>query len=282
MQIKDIAFCVDQCADQRGVGKQFAFGQLAQRRLHRWFHPVGGVARDRHRSIHGRWQAGVSAGVRRLVFAAVKFGLGIKRGEETARLASALRIAEEKRAAGTEGVVEKKDQLPLQLRREVDEQVAAAKQVELGERRIFNRVLLGEHEHIAEVFVHAENAGVALGREEAGQALRGDVGGNGCRINPRAGHRDGAAVDVRGEYLHGIAAVQRFHLFGQKHGDRVSLLAGRATRHPDAHREALGMFLEKPRDDLMLEGGKSVRIAEEPRYIDEQIVEERLDFFGVF
>ena len=49
-----------------------------------------------------------------------------------------------------QAVVEDGQQLPLQFRPEVDQQIAAAEQVQLGERRVLDDVLRGEDQHLAD------------------------------------------------------------------------------------------------------------------------------------
>ena len=57
----------------------------------------------------------------------------------------------------------------LQLRVEIDQEIAAGHQVELGERRILDDVVLREDAHLAQFLDHA--IGVALAHEPARQSL---------------------------------------------------------------------------------------------------------------
>ena len=64
-----------------------------------------------------------------------------------------IRRTQEKDTLRFEGVVEKRQQLVLQFRLEIDEQIAAADQIELGEGRVLDQVLRREDHHLADVFL---------------------------------------------------------------------------------------------------------------------------------
>ena len=90
----------------------------------------------------------------------------------------------------------------LQFRVHINEQVTASDQVESGKGRVFDDVLLGKDQHVADAFVDAVGVAVGLGAEKARQSFRGDVGGNVGRIQATAGGDDCPAVNVGGEKLH--------------------------------------------------------------------------------
>ena len=282
VEIEDVALGVDQCADQAGVGEQLALGEFADRYFGGGEGAVDGIAeRGRLVGEERRRERGVVGG--EAVFgAAVKFGFGIDGGKERGGLAHAFRIAEEEDAAGVERVVEQWDDFLLQLGGEVNEEVAAADEVEFGERRVFDDVVLGEDEHVADAFVQAVDAAVRIGGEKAGEAFGGDIGRNARGINPRAGGGDGAAVDIRGKKLDRVAAFERLHAFGEEDGQGVSFLAGRAADDPEAERGAGRAIFEEPDHDLFFHHGESLGVAEEAGHIDEQIAEEGFHLFGAF
>ena len=72
-------------------------------------------------------------------------------------------------------------------RAHIDQQVAATDQVEFGKRRVFDHVLLGKDQHVADALVDAVGAAVRLRGEKARQPFRRDVGGNAGRVDAGAG-----------------------------------------------------------------------------------------------
>lgn len=64
--------------------------------------------------------------------------------------------AEEEDSARTKAVVEERDDPPLQVRLEVDEDVPAEDEVHAGERRIPGQVLLRQDHRLADLLVHPE------------------------------------------------------------------------------------------------------------------------------
>jgi len=84
--------------------------------------------------------------------------------------------------------VKQRDEPPLQLGLEVDEDVPAEDEVHAGERRIPRHVLLREHHRLADLPVHPERAVVLLHEEPAEPRrahVRGDVGGVLAAARPR-------------------------------------------------------------------------------------------------
>ncbi len=102
-------------------------------------------------------------------------------------------------AAGVQAVVKERQELLLQLRGQVDEEVPADQDVELGEGRVHDDVLRGEDHHLADLLAHPVAA--LLLDEEPAQALRRDVRGDVGRIDALAGLVDGVPVQVGGEDL---------------------------------------------------------------------------------
>ena len=186
--------------------------------------------------------------------------------------------AEEEPAVRLQREVKKREEVLLQLRAEVDQQIAATDQIELEKGRILDDVLLGEDQQVADAFVDAIAA--AIGGEEARQAFGRKIGGDAGRIAAGAGGRDGLAVDVRGEELHGEAGLDRLHALDQQDGERVGLLARGTARGPDADHRT-GRFTGKERgDDLFLQHLEHLRIAEEMGDADEHVTKQRLHLGG--
>ncbi len=224
----------------------------------------------------GRRAEGHPAGGR---FLRVDLVLGVLRLEQVAVGADGLRGPQQEEAGRLQGIVEERQDLLLQRRLQVDEQVAAADQVDLGEGRIGQHVVPGEHAHVADRLADAV-AAVHL-REEAPQALRRDVVQDVLRVDARAGLVDDRSVQVGGEDLDRELAAAGLGDLGAGDRDRVGLLAGRAAQHPDAHRLVGGAVGEQPGQDGGLERLEGLRVAEEARHVDEDVLVEGLHFPGV-
>jgi hypothetical protein len=79
--------------------------------------------------------------------------------------------------------VEQHDHLLLHLRFQVNEEVAAADEAQLGERRVGDQVLNGEGDRFPHLLVDLVGVVVHLG-EKAGQPFRRHVRGNAIGIQP--------------------------------------------------------------------------------------------------
>ena len=123
-----------------------------------------GASSDRGgRNSHGR-----AVRRRTVLFALIQLRLAVQRGKQVRELAHGLGGAQEEHAARVQCVVEQGDELLLQFPAHIDQQVAATDQVEFGERRVFDHVLLGKDHHVADAFVDAVGAAVRLlGRKSA-------------------------------------------------------------------------------------------------------------------
>jgi hypothetical protein len=176
-------------------------------------------------------------------------------------------------------VVEQRDHAVLQIRGQVDQQVAAGDQVQLRERGVLQQVVNREQADLTQVVDDAVGAVLAL--EVPLQPLGGDILGNAGRIAADAGDLQRVLVDVAGEDLQPGRAVRFRHALAQQHRDRVGLLARGAGRHPYAHRVVGALAFEQLRDHLPLQRLEGRRVAEEVGDADQQVLEQQVDFLGV-
>ena len=166
----------------------------------------------------------------------------------------------------------------LEHRPEVDEQVPATDEVELRERRILRHVLAREHAHVAHGFADLKAAAVLdekppppRHRHNRRDARRVDAG-------PR--FVDRRLANVRGENLHRHARALVAEKLQERDDDRIGLLARRAARHPDANRRLRRTVLEQPGKNFFLQRLEHLRLAEEARHVDEQVLVERVHLVG--
>src|SRR5437868_6938221 len=113
-------------------------------------------------------------------------------------------------------------------------------------------------------------------REEARQPFGRNIRGNVGRIYAGAGFLDGLVVYVGGENLDHELASELLGGFVNEHRQRISLLPGRTTRHPNSNWGARGAIGHYGRQRVFAHGLKCRRIAEEISDADEQLAEERV------
>ncbi len=102
------------------------------------------------------------------------------------------------------------------------------------------------------------------------------------RVHARAGLVDTRAVEVGGEDLDRQPAAPGLGELGESDGDGVGLLAGGAPRHPDPQRIVPGAVLEQLGQDPGFERLERLRVAEEARDVDQDVLVEGLHLAGVF
>ena len=169
--------------------------------------------------------------------------------------------------------VQQREDPPLGLRLEIHEDVAAADQVEPGERRVRQQVLPCEHHRLTQLL--ADPKAVPLVDEEPAAPLRRHVGDDALRVEAGAAHLERARIHVRREDLDGAALRRGFPLLDEEHGDGVGLLAGRAAGHPHAERCMGFLACNQRTNHLLLQNPPCLGVAEEARDADQQIVAQR-------
>jgi hypothetical protein len=186
----------------------------------------------------------------------------MKRSKQGRDLADGLGGAQKEHAVRIQGVVKERDQVGLQIAVEIDQQVATTDEIHPGEGRILHQILLGEDQEIAH---HLLNAVAHLGglREEARQPRRRDLGRDAFRIETGAGLRDGARINVGREELHLVGLFEGFQMLAQQDSDGIRLFPGGAAADPDPQGRARRLDGKQTRNDLLLQGGEGIGIAEE-------------------
>src|SRR6185312_6386328 len=138
--------------------------------------------------------------------------------------------AEHEYSAGPESVVKDRQQPRVRVRLQVDENITAADDVEVRERRIRRDVLHREDTAIAHRLRNAIT-GIFLS-EEAIQPLRRDIGLDASRVHARAGGADGGRVEVGCETLD-----RRTECMGSSSSSRQIAIeyASSPVEHPATH-----------------------------------------------
>ena len=176
----------------------------------------------------------------------------VQRREQVAEAADALGRAQDQQAAGVQGVVHQRQELLLRLDIDVDQEVPATEDVQLGKRRIDEDVLRRKDHQVADLFL--DPVALALTHEEPRQPLGRHVRGDARGERALAGLLDGVMVDVGGKDLDrrasscGSLARSALQALLEHDGQRIGLLAGRATGVPHPQGAAFRPVLEQARE----------------------------------
>jgi hypothetical protein len=185
----------------------------------------------------------------------------VDRREHAAHRVGRFRGAQEQVAAGIQCDAEGFQRVGLGGAVEVDQQVAAADQVEPRERRIAQQVVQRKKHRLAHRGRHAVL--VVVLHEELPHARRRHVLHDALRVRGLARGRDGALVDVGGEDLDLQGLGLRIGLLAQQDAQRIRLLAGGAAGHPGAQLLAGFLALDQLRDGFMVERIEGFGVPEE-------------------
>ena len=178
--------------------------------------------------------------------------------------------------------MKERQQLVLQLGREINEQIAAGDEVKLRERRIHDHVVRCKNDRFANGLADQEIAAFRLHERTIEPRLR-HVRGNARRVDTGSRLVDGIAIEIGGEDLHPVAPFWRelVHRFPQHDRDRIRLFSRRATRYPRAHRLTRRAIFEQHFDALCFEHLPCDWIAEEVRHPDQQFFEKQFELLRV-
>ena len=146
--------------------------------------------------------------------AAKKFPLLVDRLEEMGKTTHRFGRTQHQDTSRPKRVVKERNQSLLDFRVQVDEEVSAKQEVELGERRVLDQVLHGEHDHFADFLLDAKVA--ILAHEKALEALRAHVVLNRLGEHTRTRELDRVVVEVGGENLGAPAQGRGLHLLAQR------------------------------------------------------------------
>ena len=203
----------------------------------------------------------------------------VDRGEELAVLADALGGPQEEVAARLERVVERRDDLFLELAAEIDQEVAAGDQVHPRKRRIADDAVRREHANVAHRLL--DDPACAVLGEEALSALRAHAPQELFGI--AAGARDARARARRCRWrrsgARGGAGARRCRSRMQD-AEGIDLFAGGAAGHPHPDRLVGAAALQEAGDHVVLQHLEGVGVPEEVGDVDQEVAEERHDLAG--
>ena len=218
---------------------------------------------------------------RRGLLALIKPPLAFQRDKQPGRAAHSLGGTQKQDAAGIQAIVEQGQQLLLQVRGQVDQQVAADQQIELGEGRIHDEVLGRQRHHLPDLL--ADPVAAFLLDEKPAQPLGRHIRRDVLRVDALAGLVNRVPIQIGGEDLQGKwPDGAEFHqrLF-ERDPQRIRLLAGRTARRPRPQLASVGPAGQQRRQNLFPQFRPGRRVAEKAGHADQQFLEQQIPFLGI-
>ena len=120
-----------------------------------------------------------------------------------------------------------------------------------------------------------------LADEEPPQAFRRDVDLDVIQVDAGPGLFQGCFVEVGGQDLDRRRSGSAVEELEQGDGQRIGFLAGRATGHPDPEHGPRRPAGHQGREHLLLQRLERLRVAEELRDADQEILVQVLDLGGI-
>ena len=140
----------------------------------------------------------------------------VYRREEVGTQVSGFGGAQKQKATRTQGKVKHLQNLALGISIQINQQIAAADQMQMGKGRIAQQAVLSKEDLFADFLLHLVMRLIA--DEILAQPRRCNVGENGGRINPRAAYADRALINIGTKYLNLDLSAFQLHLISQQHG----------------------------------------------------------------
>jgi hypothetical protein len=205
----------------------------------------------------------------------IDLGVLVDRVELVDQAARTLTESQKQDRARLQREVEQRQHGLLRVRLEVDQEIAARDQVHLGEGRVADQIVRGEHDALAQGL--RDLVPVRLGGEEPSQPSIADAGHLHLVVHPRAGQLERGLVNVGRQDLDLEGAAARRQALVEEHGDRIRFLAGRAAGHPDPDVLVGVGAIDQLRDDPMLERLEGFLVAKEASDADQEVLVERAE-----
>ena len=162
---------------------------------------------------------------------------------------------------------------------EIDQYIAAAHQVEMGEWWIFYKIMCGEKYHLS--YFRVDPVVLSFFCKKSAESFGGYICSVIDRINPFPGLDNSVLIDIGSEYLHFgyINPVQS--LFSANHRNGVCFLSGGTARYPDPEGFTVMMHFDHGRNNFMFQHLKCVLITEEIGNRYQQVFQQGLHLFPI-
>jgi len=208
--------------------------------------------------------------------------LAVQGCEEIGEGADALRTSQKENPFRIQAVVKERQQFFLQIRRQIDQQIAADEDIQLGKGGLHDDVLRGKGHHLPDLL--ADPVAVIFLYKKTFQSLGRHISRDVERIDPLAGFVDRILVQVGGidlqfEVCRGLNLFQRLL---EGNGQRIRLLPGRAACRPGPQYPAVRSLRQQRGENRFPDLFPCLRVAEKAGHADQQFLEEEHHLLGIF
>ena len=200
--------------------------------------------------------------------------------EFIAETAQPFTAAEEQHRVLLEREVKQADHLFLHRGLEINEQIAAADQINARERRIAQQIVRRENHEFPEVGIDAETVWRFL-PEKAGQARFADVCERLATENPLRSGFERGFVDIRREHRNLAGEADFLRPLDQKDCQRISFLPRGASCRPDPDIRLPPPVGEEFRHDDGFEKVEGLQVAKKLRHANQQVFIKSVEFLGI-
>ena len=170
--------------------------------------------------------------------------------------------------------MKKRQDFVLRFRLQIDEEIAAANEINVGEGRVSQYIVNREDDAVAQFM--GDLVAVLISGEELRQPVWRDIRLDRIGIEPVARESHGVPVDVRGEDLKPRRPFQLLEGLQEQHGYGIGLFTCAAARTPYANRTFVFLVVDEIGDDFFGQELESRFAAEKLRDADQQILAKQL------
>src|SRR2546423_1860893 len=167
----------------------------------------------------------------------------------------------------------------LRLRIEIHERISADQQIDFGDRGIVNQIVAPEDHAASERLLEIESAVLAL-KVPLAHFLR-DVLHFLRRVRSVSRIRQRVVVQIRRVYLHALEKWISAKPLGENHRQSVSLLTGGAPGAPYPYWVAAPLVFDDLGNDVIPQILPRHFVAEEGSHIDQDSIEQTVEFRGL-
>ena len=174
--------------------------------------------------------------------------------------------------------MEKRQNFVLRFRLQIDEEIAAANEIYVGEWRVRQNIVNREDHTVAQ-FV-GNTVMMIFPSEESRQSVRRHIRLDRIGIEPVARESHGVAVDVRSKNLKPRRPFQLLEGLQEQHGYGIGLFTRAAARTPHANRAPVFLLIDEIGNDFFGQEIESRFTAEKLRDANQQILAKQLGLSG--
>ena len=195
--------------------------------------------------------------------------LGADGGEIRLKLRQGLARTQKEEAARGQRILDSTQRALLGLSAEIDQEVAARDQIHPRKGRVFEQIVLGEDDTLADLVFHDEVVAALV--EEALEPFRRELRRDRLGEDPGPADLDVLLLYVGREELEVRPAPRAIECLGEQDRQAVRLLAGGGARHPGPNRLVFATLGDDRLHDGLGQDVEGLRVAEEAGHRDQHL-----------